>query len=814
MDAHSIRVLEFEAIKDWLASRTSTLLGEEKARALYPALDKGEAEKRLDETREFREILAKGGLPSFHGILDVRSSITHARIEGTVLLPQELLRIASTLEGSERLRSFFRQQKSSYPCLAPFFARLRPMEDLIERVRRVVLEDGNISDDASGRLRSLRLEIRRLREGIYSALQSILHDPACQRVVAEPLVTIRNERYVIPVRPNFRVCLRGIVQDQSGSGQTVFLEPAEVVELNNRLRQAHLLEEKEVRRILARLTRDIGMRSGEIGDTLEALGDIDFIHAKALLAEELNCHQPKLNEGCRLFLWQARHPLLIKQSAVSTQRSASIKGIEDGRLKTEDKAVVPIDVRLGETFQALVITGPNTGGKTVALKTIGLLTLMALSGLHIPASPDSEVPFYEKIYADIGDEQSIEQSLSTFSSHLNQIVRILSQANNRSLVLLDELGAGTDPAEGAALGIAILEELIQLGAFIVATTHLEAIKAFAYTEPRMENAFVEFDLDSLRPMYRLSIGLPGKSYALEVASQLGISKEVINRARRRLGERGLHLRSLIERLEKDHREAELKRAFWEKEAREAEVLKARQEEILRALEGEAREKKRQALQEASRVITEARKEAQRVLGEIRSLTSQKERQRKLSELDLFQKALVEDIARLRVEDVVPLEPLKLDEARIGQEVWVGNLGQKGFLLSLPSHDGLVEVQLPMGRARVPCESLHPSKGETRRVIPVLPLFLREEKGVGTEICLLGCTPEEALAKVVKYLDDAFITGLGRVRIIHGKGKGVLRKVVKKVLENHPLVEDFGLAPFDEGGSGATVVKLQSKSPGS
>ncbi|MBI5167788.1 MAG: endonuclease MutS2, partial [candidate division NC10 bacterium] len=661
MDAHSLKVLEFEAIKAWLASHACTPLGAERVGALNPSSNREEVEAWLDECSEFREILAKGEVAPFQGITDIRDSLVRSRIEGFVLSSHELLQIANTLEASRRLRVFFRQQKASCPRLCRPFGHLKPCEELIGEIRTAVLEDGSIADEASGKLRALREEIRRLREEVYARLQSLLQDPAHQWVIAEPLITMRNERYVIPVRPNFRSSLRGLVQDQSGSGQTVFLEPAAVVELNNRLRQLRSTEEEEIRRILMRLTKAAGRRAEEIGETVEALGEIDFIHARALLAEELKCSRPKLNEDQRLILIQARHPLLVKRSAVSGQRSANRQETGDRRPETGDLPVVPIDVRLGEAFQILVITGPNTGGKTVALKTMGLLTLMALAGLHIPASADSEIPLYTGVFADIGDEQSIEQSLSTFSSHLTQIVRILGQADSRSLVLLDELGAGTDPAEGAALGIAILEELLRLGTSTVATTHLEAIKAFAYTKPHVENAFVEFDLDSLRPLYKLSIGLPGKSYALEVASYLGISPGIIEQARRHLGERGLHLRALIERLERDQREAEAKRVFWEREAAEAAVLKARHEELLQALEDEAKGRRRQALHEALTIVAQARKEVDRLLEGIRSSASLGAAQEGRRDLERLQKAMAEERALLQATEGPPGEVLRSEE---------------------------------------------------------------------------------------------------------------------------------------------------------
>lgn len=823
MDEQFLTILEFPAIQRMLAEEAASAFGREAALALQPFSTLEEAMASLEETSEARDLLMKEA-PSFHGIFDVRKNLDRAKREGSALEPQELLELASTLAAASRLRSSVQRFTPSHPHLTEKALRLIPLEDLVGAITSSIVEGGYVVDGASKPLRLVRQEMTRLRGIIQDRLQAILSAPAFQSAIAEPIITLRNDRYVIPVKSNFRAFLKGIVQDQSQSGATLFIEPENIVELNNRLRKAQLEEEKEVRKVLMALTEKVRLKASAIEGTLIALAELDLLFAKARLAERWKAGRPKLVPDGELVLLQARHPLLLE----GQQRGVGVKGwglepgIERGEqtltfkpypLNPAVMEVVPIDVRCGGILRALLITGPNTGGKTVALKTVGLLSLMAFSGLHIPASPDSQIPFFEGIYADIGDEQSIEQSLSTFSSHMSRIVKIVERAGKGSLVLLDELGAGTDPAEGAALGIAVLEGLLAQGALVVATTHLDAVKVYAASHPEMENACVEFDLDSLRPLYKLSSGFAGRSYAVEIAQRLGLPDPLVRRARELLGKEGGGAASLLERLRQREVALRAEQVSLERERREAARLHVERAEALRKLEIEAAFWRERARVELQGLVASARKEAERLLQELRRKGGSREVIREVRE-------------RLEALQAPPPFPTWMKEAILpeargplqpGQRVFVKDLAREGFIVEGPGpQQGMVEVQLPLGRVRVRREALVPlldpqgSKGESPPWPAFSPSFVSLRGDLSPELNLIGMAVEEAVRTAERYLDDAFLAGLRRVRIIHGKGTGRLRQAVEKMLRAHPLVEAFHMASFDEGGAGATVVELSSR----
>ncbi|HEU5394707.1 MAG TPA: endonuclease MutS2, partial [Candidatus Methylomirabilis sp.] len=540
MDAHALKLLEFPAVLACLAREAATSLGREAAETLTPGGDPTAIAEALDAVTEAREALHAARLP-VDGVHDIREAVAAARVAGTCLDPVTLGEIASTLEAARRLRAAGAALQGPWPRLKAAAARLTPPAEVQAELRRCLGPDGSVADEASAELRRLRKQVAAQREAILATLHALLQAAASQGVVAESFVTLRNDRYVIPVTREGRGRIRGIIQDQSASGQTLFVEPEGVVEQNNRLRLLRQAEEREVRRVLTRLTGLVGAEGQAIETTVQALAALDLLLAKARLADRWHAARPALAADGRLILRHARHPLLLEQA----DRSGA--------------PVVPIDLEVGGRFRVLVITGPNTGGKTVALKTAGLLTLMALAGLHIPASPDSAVPIFDALFADIGDEQSIAQNLSTFSSHIGHIARILAAVTARSLVLMDELGAGTDPAEGAALAVAVLEALLQEGPAVVATTHLEAVKVHAARTLGMENAGVEFDLETLRPLYRLSLGVPGHSFALEIASRLGVPAPIVARAREILGPATLRAGDLVTALASDRQAAEAAR---------------------------------------------------------------------------------------------------------------------------------------------------------------------------------------------------------------------------------------------------------------
>lgn len=816
-----MEILEFPAVQWMLAEEAASAFGREAALALRPFSTLEEAMASLEETSEARDLLVKEA-PPFQGIFDVRKSLGRAKLEGSYLEPQELLELASTVASASRLKGFVQRFVPSHPHLMGKALRLIPLGDLVEAITSSIAEGGYVVDGASEPLRLVRQEITRLRGVIQERLQTILSTPAFQPAIAEPIITLRNDRYVIPVRSNYRAFLKGIVQDQSQSGATLFIEPEAIVELNNRLRKAQLREEEEVRKVLVALTEKVRFKASAIEGTLIALAELDLSFAKARLAERWKAGRPKLSSDGELVLLQARHPLLLE----CQKRGLGVRGwgLEPSTERGEqtlipkpyppDPAVmevVPIDVRCGGSFRALLITGPNTGGKTVALKTIGLLSAMALSGLHIPASPDSQIPFFDGIYADIGDEQSIEQSLSTFSSHMSRIVKIVEKAGKGSLVLLDELGAGTDPAEGAALGVAVLEGLLAQGALVVATTHLDAVKVYAASHPEMENACVEFDLDSLRPLYKLSSGFIGRSYAVEIAQRLGLPDPLVRRSRELLRKEGEGLATLLERLQQQEAELQAERVSLERERREAARLQVESAEALRKLKIEAAAWRDKARLELQGLVASARKEVERLVEELRRKEGSREAIREVRErLEALKEpppfpTLVEEA--IPPEEPGPLQP--------GQRVLVKDLDQKGFIVEGPGPQGMIEVQLPLGRVRVPPKALVPlldsqvSNWKAQPWPASSPSFVSLRGDISQELNLIGMTVEEAVRRAERYLDDAFLAGLRRVRIIHGKGTGRLKQAVEEMLRAHPLVEAFQMASFDEGGAGVTVVELHS-----
>jgi len=801
IDPHALAVLEFGAVQEMLAGEALSSPGKERAFRLLPFTDPGEIKRSLEETEEMRCMIASAGDPPLAGLKEIRPLLDRSEMEGALLSACELKEVERVLAAASQLKSYFRSLSPSFPLLEGYFSSILPQRGLQERIGACIGEEGEILDSASPRLRKLRHDAFSLRERTREKLQGLLSSPAYQKVIAEPIITLRNDRYVIPVKPNFKLALKGFIQDQSASGQTLFVEPVSAVDDNNQLRRLRLQEEEEVRKILADLTQQLRERAPEIRPAVEAMIHLDLAFAKASLAERLKAKKPVTGEGGSVRLRQACHPLLIKK----------IEGRGTGAGKSE--GVVPIDLFLGDPQRVLVITGPNMGGKTVALKTLGLLTLMAMAGLHIPASADSEIPFFSQIFADIGEEQDIEQSLSTFSSHILQIAKILREADHRSLALLDELGSGTDPEEGSALGIAILEELYRRGTMTVATTHQDGIKAHAYSHPGMENASVEFDLDTLRPLYKLNIGIPGRSYALDIAQQLGIEPGVAARARGLLKSEIVTWDAMLRRIREEGLLIEEHRKKVEEEAGRASRLREEYETLLR----EAQEKRRVIEQEGRRkmedLLAQARRQMEAVIQELRvqnaSRESIKAGQQTLSALaeDLVEAGFGEP-ERGRGKEAGTGE--KKAWAR-GQRVWIRGLRQRGLVVEDADGQGMVEVQVKLGRLRIPSIELEPAFAEKERPSSgLLPLGSERtgEDEIRAELNLIGKRREEAIFAAERYLDQAALVGMREVRLIHGKGTGVLRKGIEEMLRTHPMVEDFHLASFHEGGAGATIVRIK------
>ena len=794
MDSHSMRVLEFPAVLERLAAEAASVLGVERARALAPSADPLLVVQRLAETGEGCTLLSQGPVPGLAQARDIREFLARARVPGARLGTMDLLAVADTLEAAEQVRRHLRQAGPGLRGLSALADGLRPPPALDREIRRSILPDGGVADEASPDLSRLRAQARHAREAARETLQALLANREILPVIAEPVVTLRNDRYVIPVLPGYRTHLAGVVQDQSGSGHTLFLEPLAVVEQNNAIRRLEREAEAEADRILGELTARVGASAEEIGATVEALADVDLVLAKARLADRWGASQPRIEDDGPLRLFGARHPLLME--------SRRRRHAEDGAGE-----VIPIDVPLSDAARVLVITGPNAGGKSVGLKTVGLLALMAQAGLHLPASPDSTLPVFRAVYADIGDEQSIAQDLSTFSAHVSRLTIILAAADARSLVLLDEIGAGTDPGEGAALGNAVLDALADRGAHVLATTHLDGIKAFVALNPRMQNGAVEFDLDRMQPVYKLHIGFPGRSYAIDVACRLGIPLSIVQRAREFVGDSGAGVAALLDRLHTIEAERAQDAAEAAREREAAVRTREQAEGLAGELQTQLRALRSRMTQLVGDMAAEARRRVEAVVAELKRGGSAQEARQAVREL-----AALPGESLVEFPDASPAseEDTGLAAAEAGQRVRVRYLGQVGTVLSTAGGQGLVEVQLPVGTIRVPIEALSPAAPAAPRTRGAISWTAGAGDDLSAEINVIGCTVEEATQRVERYLGDAMLGGLSRVRIVHGKGTGRLRRGLGEYLKAHPLVTELHPASFDEGGTGATIVELDAK----
>lgn len=776
MNDRTLATLEFPKILDQLREHASFSAGKEAVDRLQPSSDLNVCEARIRQTSEARQLLE--AKPSTHlgGAHDVREAAQRAAV-GAVLTPRELLEIGDTLGTAGRVRSAVLKDDLDLPWLKGRALRLVENRPLIDALAQTLSERGEILDSASPALRRLRLDIQTARGRLMDRLNSMVSSSEHRTSLQEPIVTMRNGRYVIPVRSDSRSKVPGIVHDQSSSGQTVFVEPIVVTELNNRLKELQLEEEREIERILRALSERVATQAPELRATVDALVEIDVAFAKAKYASVQNAIAPRLNERGRTNLVQARHPLLRGD-------------------------VVPTSIWLGTDFRVLIITGPNTGGKTVALKTIGLLTLMAQTGLHIPAEGDSEVALCSKIFADIGDEQSIEQSLSTFSSHMRNIISMLPAIDARSLVLLDELGAGTDPAEGAALARALLSALLESGARAVVTTHYSELKTFAHEEEGVENASVEFDVERLTPTYRLVIGLPGRSQALAIAKRLGMPQRVLAVARNNVSAGAVRVEKLLAQIQ--HERSEIGRMYGRARELHDDARKLRDR-----LQSEVRDVKR----ERESILAEARVEAAAIVRDFRAQlraievsagnTAGRRQQREL-------RARVDD-AQLNTAAALgsPSESLETEEPEIqpireGVSVQILSLQQQGTVLS--TRDGEAEVQFGQFTMRVPTDDLQVLSRKQRE--PERKVQVQVTSATpAMELDVRGWRADDAVREVDQYLHDNYMHGQGLVRIVHGKGTGALRKAIRDQLDGNPLVQTHNTEQRELGGEGVTVVRL-------
>jgi DNA mismatch repair protein MutS2 len=819
MHEKSIQTLEYPKILERVAREASFSASKELVLTLQPATSLEAVRERQAYTSEAVRLLDVQANASVGPARDIGALIARAAREG-VLTPTELVEVLNTLRSAAQVaRLLEKLDPDEFPLLRSLGEAIPERPHLIRRIEETVNEDGEILDSASPLLRRLRFEIRSATQRLQERLRTIVNElaPALQ----EPIITIRNERYVVPVKVENRSLVRGIVHDQSSSGATLFVEPLVIVEMNNHLRQLQIEERQEIERILRTLSHEIGREAEALTAMVERLAEFDLHLAKARYSRQLRCSEPRLNNEGRIELRGARHPLL------------------SGR-------VVPIDFRIGHDFFMVVITGPNTGGKTVALKTVGLLTLMAQAGLHIPAEDGSEIAVFEEVFADIGDEQSIEQNLSTFSSHLSRIIEIVRQIEDwheRSrpaiggkgahelvassirgseqvppiLVLLDEVGAGTDPSEGSALARAILSFLLERRITTVATTHYTELKAFAHEQPGAVNASVEFDVETLSPTYHLSIGLPGRSNALAIASRLGLDEEIIERAREFLGSAGVRMETLLEGLQHERKAVADERFRLSMERAEAEHQRRQLEEERHRLERERVRILNEARARARREVEEVQAQLARIKLDVHRVNLTRERldqaRRQVRQLDEKLELLPEPAQSQPREE---REELSEGPLQVGDLVRVLNFGQNAELVSLAPERGEAEVQMGALRFRVPLENLRRLGGRqaaehrSPRQAPAIVLPRAEDRPeVSMQLDIRGWRVEEALEQLESYLNDAALAGLMAVRIVHGKGTGALRSAVREHLAKHPLVKSYQPAPAREGGDGVTIVSLSA-----
>ena len=793
MNTKVLTTLEYNKIIDLLTEKPDSEPGKKLCRDLVPSTDLSTIRTAQRETKDALARLFRIGSTSFGSNRDLGFSIRSLEI-GSSLSMSELLKLASFLDNVSRIKTYGKKEREDLPndSLDAYFEGLTPMTQLANEINRCILSEEEMADDASPKLKSIRRSKLSTNEKIHSQLTSMVNG-AYRTFLQDAVITMRDNRYCIPVKAEYKSQVSGMVHDQSSTGSTFFIEPAAVVNLNNQLKELDLQEQEEIEVILGDLSSQAAVHTSELAADQKIMTTLDFIFAKAKLAMEQNATEPIFNTEHYIQIRKGRHPLLDKKKAV------------------------PIDVRLGKDFDLLVITGPNTGGKTVSLKTVGLFTLMGQAGLHIPALDRSELSIFSEVYADIGDEQSIEQSLSTFSSHMTRVVHILQHADADSLCLFDELGAGTDPTEGAALAIAILNFLHDRGIRTMATTHYSELKIYALSTNFVENACCEFDVETLRPTYRLLIGIPGKSNAFAISSKLGLSDEIINAAKEQISKEDESFEDVIADLEqsrvtieKEQQEiAEYKeriRTLQEQLQKKNEKIDQAKDKILR----DANEKARAILQEAKDVADETIRDFNKAGASADIKELEKKRQKVRDKINEKNGKLALGNTQKKPADQKTVDPKKLKK---GDSVKIISMNLKGIVNTLPDAKGNLFVQCGIMRMQTNVNDLVPVKEETITA-PALQrtntgkLKMSKSFSVSSEINLLGCTVDEAIAKLDKYLDDAYLAHLPSVRVVHGKGTGALRSAVQSHLKRLKYVKEYRLGEYGEGDAGVTIVTFK------
>ena len=790
MNKKTLTKLEYHKIIDILIEQATSFGGKERCKRLKPMTSITDIEAAQEQTAAAFTRIIKKGRPSFGSCNPVGESLKRLEV-GAALGSGELLRICKLLENAGQIKAYGRHETvdDAEDCLDAFFQQIEPLTLVSTEIRRCIIDEDEISDDASSTLKQIRRSMNQINDKVHSTLSSLVNG-SLRTYLQDAIITMRGDRYCIPVKAEYRSQVSGLIHDQSATGSTLFIEPMSVVKLNNDLKELYGKEQEEIQVILARLSADVAEYIDSIRTDYKVMTELDFIFARGNLAINMNASKPIFNTEGRIHIREGRHPLLDK------------------------KKVVPITVTLGDTFDLLIVTGPNTGGKTVSLKTVGLFTLMGQAGLHIPALDRSELAIFENVYADIGDEQSIEQSLSTFSSHMTNIVSFLKQVDERSLVLFDELGAGTDPTEGAALAIAILSYLHQRGIRTMATTHYSELKIYALSTPGVENACCEFDVETLSPTYRLLVGVPGKSNAFAISSKLGLPDYIINKAKDEISEQDESFEDVLTTLEQNRITLEREKEELARTRAEVESLKQslakNQEQI------DARKEKMisNATEEAQRILREAKEYADQTMRDFQKFGKENVSVREMEQKRTALREKMNKLDKKKAKEVPKRTGnLRPQDLHLGDAVKVLSMNVKGTVSTRPDSKGNLFVQMGIMRTKVHISDLvlideavitgpsisRTSSGKSK---------LSKAATISTEINLLGKTVDEAVAELDKYLDDAYLSHLPSVRVVHGKGTGALRKGIHNYLRRQKHVADFHLAEFGEGDAGVTIVTFK------
>lgn len=782
MDKKSLVKLELNKIIKMVAAFCMSQSGRELAEKMHPMTEPLEINTALDEVDEALCYLENANTSPIRGFVEIISNVNRAKI-GACLHGGQLLSVAAFMGVSREAKSYIEDSELNIPALKGYADMLAIDRFIENQIKRCILSEEDVADDASQELYSIRKSIRRKQSSIREKMDSMLRSSSTY--LQESIITMRSGRYVLPVKAEHKGNVKGIVHDVSSTGSTVFIEPMAVVELNNAIRELEQEEQKEIQKILQYLSSLVMEKAEDISLSFQMLTKLDWIYAKARLAREMDAIRPEINNDRYINIVKGRHPLIDKHE------------------------VVPTSIWCGKDFDCLIVTGPNTGGKTVSLKTCGLFVLMTQSGLLIPADTGTTLPIFKNVYADIGDEQSIEQSLSTFSSHMKNIVGITQAADNESLILLDELGAGTDPTEGAALAISILENLIAVGAIVFATTHYSELKAFALTSDRVENAAMEFNVKTLSPTYKMGIGIPGKSNAFEISRRLGLEEDIIQRARKHISDEGVKFEDIIQSAERNRQSSLKLRKEAEAMHDDAKKLRDRHQDEWNKIYKSQQEEIQKAKEEANRILQEAKEKSDEVIKRLKSL-EQGEYQNLDRERQEINDSLKDMQSNFAYAENVTVKPPKVNPSQIksGQSIRLIDSNNEATVLKEPDGKGRVQVQAGIIKLTTTLDNIELiSKPKVKHSVSSSGIGLKA-KGASLELDIRGCTAEEGIMQLDLYLDNAFTSHLPSVQIIHGKGTGVLRSAVHRHLKKHPHVKSFRLGKYGEGEDGVTVVAIK------